>query len=118
MKRIIISVFLLAFTVILTFWSEKVTNRYCNSVKKELIEAVNQIEMREYKDAKEKVKNTKNDKSLVPYIYNLDFKKINKELADAENLLHLKEYDYAKICILRAISLTEDIREEYALLSR
>ena len=118
MKRIIISVLLLILTVTLTFWSERVVKNYCNSVKCELKNAVRYIENGEYKKANKSVEKTKNDKSLVPYIYNLDFKKIKKELADAENLIELKEYDYAKICILRSISFTEDIKEEYAFFNR
>ena len=114
MKRIIIALVLLAVTIVLNFLSEMRVRKYCTDVKKELRSAISLIEEKDYKAAKKKVENTKKDKTLVAYIYNLDFKKIKKELDDAENLIDIKEDEYAKICIMRSISLAEDIYEEYS----
>lgn len=117
MKRIIIAGVILIITVMLNGFSEVTIENYCDNIKKDLNKAAACIEKEEFEKAKEIIKNSKNDKSPIPYIYNLDFKKIKKELDDAQNLLKLKKTEYAKICIMRAISYANDIYDEYSLKS-
>lgn len=117
MKRIIIAFSLLLITVLLTVLSENAVNKYCDDVKNGLYNASRYIKAKDYNNAAKCVENVQNDKISVPFIYNLDFKKIKKELDDAKNLLDLKQYDYAEICIFRSISFADDIKEEYSFFS-
>ena len=116
MKRIVIAVMLMLVIIGLNFLSERMITTYCNNIKVKLDTAIECLENSNHKKAEKYITEIKNDKTLVPYIYNLDFKKIKKELDDAKNLIKLKEDEYAKICIMRSISILDDIYEEYSFL--